>query len=459
MKIYRIYILTHVSAALTTAVMIALFHVWFVVAWPQVLVVLTACLLAACLGAFLAARMCYFVRSLDQLVTNPAANVLWEFQDQVVGLRAHLQRNNQFAIVTLESSREISQLIQELGNEPLRNGTSTSPHTANQLRVLLSQLAKATDTNLLQMLNSTREIELSTREIAVGAEDQNEAVSRTTTYAEQMSTNIDTITGHASAARLAVLDARTASEDALKIVQQLHQGMHRIRGFVDASGRKLQALGEHSNTISTIVGTIGTISSRTDLLALNAAIESVRAGEHGRGFAFVAEEVRKLAEQAAQATQEVVGLIESIRLETQESINVIAEEQTQIETELTRVQEAATAMQQIYRISNESAERVQDITQATQQQLQLIRDLVLAVERISKVAKTSRNRAENAQWSTRALTKAAQFVDASIAPLRSPTERRTLNALIDASVTRQPTALDHGETDSTQHLELTPAGS
>lgn len=457
MKIFRLYIFTHCFAAIATVVITSTFHAWFDTTLSQCLAFFTAAILAACVGALLAARTCLFMRSLDQLTRNPAVNVLWEFQDLVSGVRAQSLRNNQLASATLESSHEISQLMQELGAEPLRNGTSTSPHTARQLRVMLSQLARATDANLQQMLNSTREIELSTRDIAVGAEDQNEAVSRTTTYAEQMSTNIDTITGHASAARLAVLDARTASEDALKVVQQLHLGMNRIRGFVDASGRKLQALGEHSNTISTIVGTIGTISSRTDLLALNAAIESVRAGEHGRGFAFVAEEVRKLAEQAAQATQEVVGLIESIRLETQESINVIAEEQNQIETELARVQEASLAMQQIHRISNESAERVQDITQATQQQLQLIRDLVLAVERISKVAKTSRNRAENAQWSTRALTKAAQFVDASIAPLRSPTERRTVDTTVDAQIQQQVAAPPLSYSEQPHNLELTHA--
>ena len=213
------------------------------------------------------------------------------------------------------------------------------------------------------------------------------------------------------------------------------EGMERIRTHVGASESRLRALGEHSQEIGSIVETIGAISSRTDMLALNASIESVRAGEHGRGFAVVAEEVRKLAEQAAQATREVAGLIESIQLETQESVSPMVEERREVQTT-----------------------QVGEITAATQLQLQLTTDVVLAMERIADVAKSSRARAEEACWTVNTLSKLAERFGTSLQPLRlhdAPPVHDTQNPAAGVSAVELVPPATADETTST----MTAAGA
>lgn len=465
MRIYKLYLASHVATSLMTAALIGIgLHsfnaVWFqAIAWPLVI------LLPMGIGVLMARRASVAVRGMHHLVASNDAKAttgIWEFEDQTTPLKELGQR---WAQLTQANSRDIDMLIRQISHAMGSEQVPRANQYGHQLRTLLASLAQNAEGNLQQMLQATQEIADATQEIASGGEDQSESVSRTTTYAEQMSTNIDEIATNASAAHSAVMDARDSSSQALSLVRELNDGMGRIRGQVEVSERKLQALGEHSNMIGSIVETISAISSRTDMLALNASIESVRAGEHGRGFAVVADEVRKLAEQAAQATQEVAGLVDSIRLETQESIHVMAEEHTQLQAEFERVRAAADAMERITKISQDSADRVGEISQAAQQQLHLMNELVLAVERISQVAKASRKRAENAQWSTQNLTKSAQSVNASIAPLRDPSDNTTAwtgdDALLNSNTSVDASApWPHaGETDTSMEHELVPSGS
>lgn len=335
-----------------------------------------------------------------------------------VRLRTLLQRWIEAAASSREQSREVEALIQRLNR---RGGTESMPRgkaLGITLRQQLGSISSAATTELNQILNCSKEIERHIREIALGAQDQSDVVNKTTTYVEQMSANIDSVAKNAGAAQQAAVSTRDSASAALNLVRELIDGMNRIRTHVEASESRLRSLGDHSQEIGSIVEMIGAISSRTDMLALNASIESVRAGEHGRGFAVVAEEVRKLAEQAAQATREVAGLIESIQLETQESIALMAEEREEVEAEVARVNAAGDALERISQISSDSASQVGEITNATQLQLQLTQDVVLAVERISDVARASRKRAEEAIWTTNSLAKLTEQFDLSLRPLR-----------------------------------------
>lgn len=346
-----------------------------------------------------------------------------EFDESASRLSSHIERWGEAANSSREQSREIERLVETLTR---RTQVPASGATGAVLRQQLESISLAATDELNQILACTKEIERQAREIQAGANAQSDAVGKTTTYVEQMSANIDSVAENAGAALQAASSTRDSASEALTLVRELIEGMIRIRTHVEASEAKLRALGDHSHEIGSIVEMIGAISSRTDMLALNASIESVRAGEHGRGFAVVAEEVRKLAEQAAEATREVAGLIESIQLETQESIAVMAEERKEVEAEVARVNQAGEALERINQISTESASQVGEIRRATQLQLQLTQDVVLAVERIQEVARASRSRAEEACLTTTALSQVAQHFDASLKPLRdcSDVDRR-----------------------------------
>ena len=140
-------------------------------------------------------------------------------------------------------------------------------------------------------------LEEANERVASGAHDQSEAVSRTATSVEALSDRIDRIARNAGEAADACERARQEAQQGLEQVNSVIEGMDRLLTQIEANGRKVRRLEDRSTEIGVIVELIRGISSRTDMLALNATIESIRAGEHGRGFAIVAEEIRKLAER------------------------------------------------------------------------------------------------------------------------------------------------------------------
>jgi methyl-accepting chemotaxis protein len=414
---------THLLAGAVGAAAIAAVHLTVPSLQLQAGAGAVAGVLALVVGFYVSGRLNASVAMLDRtLAASDATQIqpsgIVEFDRVGERLRSVVQRWAEAAVNSREQARDIDLMIQRLSRRLPNSARQRTRGSSLVLRQQLSSIAMVASQELNRMMACTKELERHVRDIATGAEDQSEAVSKTTTYVEQMSANIDSVAKNARAAQQAAVTTRDSASEALKLVRALIDGMNRIRTHVEASESRLRSLGDHSQEISSIVEMIGSISSRTDMLALNASIESVRAGEHGRGFAVVAEEVRKLAEQAAEATREVAGLVESIQLETQESIALMAEEREEVEAEVARVNAAGDALERISRISSDSATQVGEITQATQLQLQLTQDVVLAVERITNVARSSRTRAEEACWTTATLAKLGQQFDGSLRPLR-----------------------------------------
>lgn len=355
---------------------------------------------------------------LESVVANPGGPAapttgIEEFDQTAVQLAEHAARWDEMAANGHEQVRDVQAVLALLN----RRGGGRQP-SGSELRQVLAGIGHSLHGGLDQMEQSAAELARCTQEIAEGAEVQSNAVIKTSTYVEQLSANIDSISNNTKLVQEAILTTRRSAGEGLKLVAELLEGMDRIRAHSVASEKKLRGLSDPSRQISSIVGTIGDIAARTDLLALNASIESIRAGEHGRGFAVVAEEVRKLAEQAAQATREIAGLIESMQLAIQESIGVLAQERSEVEAEVSLADATGSTLDRIFNATEGDASRASDIVLAAHQQLQLTQDVVLAVEQISNVAKSSRSRAENACWTMKTLAKIRCQIDASIDQLR-----------------------------------------
>ncbi len=251
-------------------------------------------------------------------------------------------------------------------SDPDREGTVQS------LRILLDQFRQAVvpinrDLSALQEANER---------VASGAQDQSEAVSRTATSVEALSDRIDRIAQHASEAADACERARHEAHQGLDQVHSVIDGVDRLLTRTEANGRKVRRLEDRSTEIGAIVDLIRGISSRTDMLALNATIESIRAGEHGRGFAVIAEEIRKLAERTAGATREISTLVEAIQSDAQESIQALGEEQVQMQGESQRLRETGCSLERISQVAERSARLVEGISRSTRDQVLTTQELV-----------------------------------------------------------------------------------
>jgi methyl-accepting chemotaxis protein len=402
MKLSTLFLITHFAAAAASAALLAVAMLSGLA--PAFAAAAVLGLLAPLVaGIYAARRIQTGLRMLEAVVADHEyARLLkiglQEFDQSTQRIAASAARWETVSANTRQQAKELQAMIGLLD----RRESADEPSTT-QLRNLLAGLGNTLRTQLAQIQRGSDEIEQYARSITDGAETQARAVIKTTTTVEQLSMTIDTVSGSAKAAQVSIAHACQSAASALTLVNELIEGMKRVRSESRTCEKKLRGLCDPSQQISAIVGTISDIAARTDLLALNASIESIRAGEHGRGFAIVADEVRKLAEQAADATREISSLIDSMQIVTQESIRGMVREREQVESEFDRALAAQQVLQQICDANPNDSGHLRRISEASTQQLQLAQDVVLAVEQVSEIAKTARGGAERVAWTVKSL--------------------------------------------------------
>jgi len=169
------------------------------------------------------------------------------------------------------------------------------------------------------------------------------------------------------------------------VVEESVAGMRRIANVVKKSAETVQALGRSSDQIGEIIGVIDDIADQTNLLALNAAIEAARAGEQGRGFAVVADEVRKLAERTTKATKEIASMIKTFQADTAGAVTSMSEGTRQVDEGIKLADQAGTSLQQIVEISQKVTDMVAQIAAASEQQSSASEQISKNVEAITTV--------------------------------------------------------------------------
>ena len=317
-----------------------------------------------------------------------------------------------------EGWKEIENLLEQVAPNAGRNGSSKGvTKDGRMLAQVLARMARAIGAEVGRILNHTGNISQRAHDSAADARRQSETVVPVIQYFEQLSGNIDAILSNAEEANQSASGAHESADKGHQLIHELNQGMHRISACVEAGERKILSLGERSGEISSIVETMGTLSTRTDMLALNASIEAVRAGEQGRGFAVVAEEVRKLAEHTSNASREIADLIESIQMETQDTITTMAEERSLVQQEVRRANEAGTTLQNIKTTTNLSSEKIGEISEITMGQLHGIQEMIAAMQTISGISDEMHNRAVGVRQTTTDLISVTKDLEQWIAPM------------------------------------------
>jgi methyl-accepting chemotaxis protein len=221
--------------------------------------------------------------------------------------------------------------------------------------------------------------------VARGAQDQASSVAKASEITSRINQAIEKVAGNARSVTERSANAADAARKGSKTVEETLAGMREIKSRVGLSAEKVQEMGKRSDQIGAIVETIEDIASQTNLLALNAAIEAARAGEHGKGFAVVADEVRKLAERASGATKEIGGLIRGIQSTVGEAVRAMDESAREVELGVLRGGEAGQALKSILTASEAVYDQAQEAAKATEQVRAASNELVLAIDSVSAV--------------------------------------------------------------------------
>jgi len=265
----------------------------------------------------------------------------------------------------------------------------------NRLREIIQSIAGTAE----HVASASEEISSSATQQAQSAETQKDQTSQVATAMQEMASTVMQVSENSNKAAESSRQAAETARHGGAIVEETLNKMRTIAQSVGATARKMEELGKSSDQIGRIIGVIDDIADQTNLLALNAAIEAARAGEQGRGFAVVADEVRKLAERTTTATKEIAQMIKNIQDETKTAVAAMEQGTKQVEDGVKSTSQAGDSLKEIIQMSEQVGEMITHIATAATEQSSASEEVNKNMEEIAKLVKES---AVGAQQSAKA---------------------------------------------------------
>ncbi len=247
----------------------------------------------------------------------------------------------------------------------------------------------------------------SLNQVAAGAVEQANQVTKASVYVNDIAGEINYVAGGSGTVAEASAQTTEAAGTGKTVISGTMQGMEKIREIVRTASTTIEELGGRSQQIGEIIRVIDEIAEQTNLLALNAAIEAARAGEHGKGFAVVADEVRKLSVRSSVSTKEIGKLVVSIMAGIEASIKAMSQATTEVEQGFTRTGEAEQALLEILNLANQTNTQIQQINAATSRIALKSADMVTAMDNVAAIVE------ENSALSTE-MAKSSQNVKSMV---------------------------------------------
>ena len=284
-------------------------------------------------------------------------------------------------------------------------------YTVEELRTLVSQVQGTVS----RVTETTLQVEATSTELLAASSEQLREIRDTGESVLQMAGRINDVSGQAQETAAVARQSLDAAESGLRAVQNTIGGMNSIRDQIQETSKRIKRLGESSQEIGEITELISDITEQTNVLALNAAIQAASAGEAGRGFSVVAEEVQRLAERSGDATRQIAALVKTIQTDTQDAVGAM-ERSTQGVVEGTRLTDAAgAALGDIDRVSRRLAELIGHISNQALSEAQSANVVAANIQHIFAVTEQTGEGTRSTAQMVRELSRTAEELNQSVA--------------------------------------------
>jgi twitching motility protein PilJ len=284
-------------------------------------------------------------------------------------------------------------------------------YTIDELRTLVGGINHATE----QLTHTTGKTQTISDELLTAAQLQSQEIQDTSAAIMDMTQSINEVSLSAHQSAQVASQSLEAAEKGAKAVENSITGMNSIRENIQETSKRIKRLGESSQEIGEIVELISDITEQTNVLALNAAIQAAAAGEAGRGFSVVAEEVQRLAERSGQATKQIAAIVKTIQADTQDAVSAM-ETSTQGVVEGARLSDAAgQALREIEQVSRSLASLIQNISSSTELQAITADKVSHAMESIQHITEQTTSRTQETTTSVGELSVLASDLKNSVA--------------------------------------------
>src|ERR1700681_881716 len=284
-------------------------------------------------------------------------------------------------------------------------------YTIEELRTLVTGVNRAS----AQVTERSQEAQHVSAQLLAAAERQSKEIEETSSRVLQVSHSISDVSVNAEESARVAQRSLDAAQKGAQAVQNSISGMTEIREQIQETSKRIKRLGESSQEIGEIVELISDITEQTNVLALNAAIQAASAGEAGRGFSVVAEEVQRLAERSGEATKQIGAIVRTIQTDTHDAVAAM-EKSTQGVVEGAKLSDAAgAALSEIGQVSKQLADLIGGICAQTQKQSASVSDVTRGMQGILKITEETTEGTKQTNVSIGQLTKLAAELRSSVA--------------------------------------------